>query len=370
MNAMGIIFASIYDSSLGDLTNKRTMASLPFGGRYRQIDFTLSNMCNSGISHVGIITRHNYQSLMAHIGSGGSWDMELGEQLEFLTPYAMGHNGSYRGKLDALNAVRIYLELAKEKYVILADSGVLCTMDLNQVLRQHIDSGWDVTVVTKDGIANGQKQLDLAVQVDETGLVTDMAVDYCADSTYCASMGIFVLEREYLIHACDEAVARSRYHFERDFLLREFAEGALKVGVYRFENVALFNESTEEYYRNSLAVLDAKVRHDLFRSDLTIYTRPRNEVPAYIGEEGKVYDSIVGDGSVIAGLVEHSVLFRGVHVAQGATIRDSVLLQDVDVGEGAQLSCVILDKDVQVRPGAKLIGTPEHPVIVKRGEIV
>ncbi len=370
MKALGIIFASIYDSSLGDLTNKRTIASLPFGGRYRQIDFTLSNMCNSGIHHVGIITKHNYQSLMSHIGSGQSWDMELGEQLEFLTPYAMGVNASYRGKLDALNAARIFLELAKEEYVILADSGVLCTIDLSKVLACHIASGCAVTVVTKAGIANGCKQLDLAVHVDENNIITDMAVDYCADSSYLASMGIFVMRREYLIQACAEAVARSRYHFERDFLLRGFTRGELTANVFQFQNVALFNESTEEYYRNSLAVLDADVRHGLFRSDLTIYTRPRNEVPAYIGPEAKFYDAIAGDGSVIAGYVDHSVLFRGVHVAQGAVIEDSVLLQDVDVGKDAQLRCVILDKDVRVRPGARLIGTPEHPVIVKRGEVV
>ena len=370
MKAMGIIFGSIYDASLGDLTNKRTMASLPFAGRYRQIDFTLSNMTNSGISRVGIISKHNYQSLMGHIGSGQSWDLELGENLDFLTPYALGHASSYRGKLDALNAQRNFLEINSEEYVILADSAVLCSIDLREVLNHHIASGVDVTVVTKAGIANGRKLLDLAVKADDEGMVTDMAVDYCAEEQYLASMGIFVLKRENLIHACIEAVARNRYHFERDFLLRGFNDGSLKVNVYQFQNVALFNESTEEYYRNSLAVLDADVRHDLFRSDMTIYTRPRNETPAYIGADGKVIDSIVGDGSIVAGQVEHSVLFRGVHVARGASIRDSILLQDVDVGAGAQLACVILDKDVRVRPGARLVGTPAHPVIVKRGEVV
>ena len=126
MTTMGIIFANIYDSSLGELTNKRTMASLPYGGRYRQIDFSLSNMTNSAIRHIGIITKYNYQSLMNHIGSGQEWDLELGEGgLEFLTPFAMGHNGSYRGKLEALDSAMNFLKISTEEYVVLADSGVL-----------------------------------------------------------------------------------------------------------------------------------------------------------------------------------------------------------------------------------------------------
>lgn len=370
MKAMGIIFASIYDSSLGDLTNKRTMASLPFGGRYRQIDFTLSNMTNSGIRHVGIITRSNYQSLMSHIGSGQSWDMELGEQLEFLSPYATGHSGAYRGKLDALNSVRIFLELAKEEYVVLADSAVLCTMDFSRALAEHIASGNDVTVIACKGIANGEKQLDLAIQVDENGVPRDVAVDYRADESYLASMGMFIMRRDFLLQVCDEAVSRSRYHFERDFVLNDWTAGSLKLGIYEFNSVALFNESTEEYYRNSLAVLDREVRHNLFRSDMTVYTPPRNEAPAYIGAEATVDNAIIGDGGVVFGKVEHSVLFRGVHVEADALVQDSLLMQGVEVGEGAELSCVILDKDVRVRPGSRLIGTPEHPVIVQRGEVV
>lgn len=115
MTTMGIIFANIYDSSLGELTNKRTMASLPYGGRYRQIDFSLSNMTNSAIRHIGIITKYNYQSLMNHIGSGQEWDLELGEGgLEFLTPFAMGHNGSYRGKLEALDSAMNFLKISTE----------------------------------------------------------------------------------------------------------------------------------------------------------------------------------------------------------------------------------------------------------------
>ena len=271
MTAMGIVFANIYDSSLGSLTNKRTMASLPYGGRYRQIDFSLSNMTNSGIRHIGIITKHNYQSLMNHIGDGEEWGLELEEGgLEFLTPFAMGHNGSYRGKLEALNSAKSFLEDSAEDYIILADSGVLCAIDFRKVLADHIASGADLTVVTKEGIANGEKQLDLAVRVDDNNRVTDLAVDYCAGKEYLASMGIFIISRELLIREVTEAVAHNRYHFERDLVMHGFAETGMTVNAYRFGGIALFNESTTEFYHNNLALVRPEVRYGLFGSGLRI----------------------------------------------------------------------------------------------------
>lgn len=371
MNAMGIVFANIYDSSLGQLTNKRTIASLPYGGRYRQIDFTLSNMSNAGMRHIGIITKYNYQSLMNHIGSGQEWDLDLEDGgLEFLTPFAMGHNGTYRGKIEALNSAIKYLELSREDYVILADSGVLCNIDLEQVLQHHINSGKDVTVVVKDGIANGVKQLDLAIRLDNAGQVADMATDYCADASYLASMGIFVISRELLAYYVKESVARSRYRFERDFLLLQYNARRLTVGVYKFQNVALFNESTLEYYKNNLALTIPEVRSSLFRGERTIYTKVRDRVPTYYGETAQVDNCIVADGCVLEGTIVHSVLFRQVRVEAGAVVRDSVIMNGSVIGAGAEISCVVMDKDVVVRPGVRLIGTPENPMIVRRGEIL
>ncbi len=369
---MGIIFANIYASSLGELTNKRTMASLPYGGRYRQIDFSLSNMTNSGIRHIGIITKHNYQSLMNHIGSGMEWDLNLGEGgLEYLTPYAQGHTGSYRGKLDALNSAMNFFRYATDDYVVLSDSAVLCAADLREVVDAHIASGADVTVVAKEGVANGKKQLDLAMKLDETGKVKDVAVDYCADKDYVASMGIFVMSREYLIHEVTEAVAHNYYHFERDLVMRNFAENGAKINPYIFRGVALFNESTAEFYHNNLMLIDPEIRHGLFnRPGFAIYTTVRNEVPSYYGDASEIDDCIVADGCTLEGKAERSVLFRGVKLGKNAQVRNSVIMQGCQIGEGAELECVILDKDVVVSPGKKLYGTMEHPLILNRGEIV
>lgn len=370
MNVMGIVFANIYESNLGDLTNKRTLASLPFGGRYRQIDFTLSNMSNSGIRHIGIITKHNYQSLMYHIGSGQEWDLEMEEGgLEYLTPFSMGSGRGYQGKLEALNSAMEFLEHAHEDYVVLADSAVVANMDLAAVVDAHVASGKDLTIVVKDGVANGTKQLDLAAKVVD-GEVVDLAVNYAAEPGYLASTGIFVISREKLIHFVKESVARSLYSIERDFILKQFTEKRLTVGTYEFEGVTMFLESTTEYYRNNLALLDREVRHGLFNIGRTVYTKVRDRVPTSYGAESDVNDCLAADGCELNGTVEHSVLFRQVKVCKGACVADSVIMNDCVIGAGAKVRYAILDKDVVVSEGAELIGSPENPIHIKRGNKV
>ena len=370
MNVMGIIFAN--DATLGALTDKRTIASLPFGGRYRLVDFHLSNMSAAGVRHVGIITRHNYQSLMNHIGSGEEWGLELEEGgLEFLTPYAMSKNDSYHGKLSAIYEAMNILEYGPDdEYVITCDSAVISNIDLQKVLASHIESGKDVTVVTKAGIADGKKQLDLALKLDDKGNIKDIAVDYIAPADYLASMDIFVMSKKYLRSTIREFIARNLFHMDRDLILGQWQKNATTINVFEFDGKALFNESLNEYFRNSLALIDADVRHDLFEGNHSVFTRVRDRVPSYYGEGCQIKNSILADGCMLEGAVENSVLFRQVTIGKDAQVRNCVIMNDTVVGEGAQLECVILDKDVVVRPGAKLCGTLSHPLVVKRGDIV
>ena len=370
MNVMGIIFAN--DAALGELTSKRTMASLPFGGRYRQVDFHLSNMAHAGIRHIGIISRHNYQSLMNHIGSGEEWGLELGEGgLEFLTPYAMSTTASYRGKLENLYFAMDFLEYGpSDELVVMADSAVLSNMDLTKILASHVESGRDITIVTKAGIANGRKQLDLAVKVDNQGEITDMAVDYVASEDYLASMDIFVLSKKWLIEQVKEHVAHNLFHMDRDLVLGLWQKKAVTLNVIQFDGVALFNESVEEYFRHSLALIDKDVRHDLFGANHPVFTKVRDRVPSYYGEGCEIENCIVADGCILEGEAEDSVLFRNVTICKDAEVENCVIMNDTVVGEGSELKYVILDKDVTVRPGSKLIGTPKNPIIIKRGDVV
>ena len=369
MNVMGIIFTN--DATMGELTDKRTVASIPFGGRYRQVDFALSNLACAGVRHIGIIARQNYQSLLNHIGDGEEWGLELEEGgLEFLTPYAQTATGSYRGKLESLVNAMDFLEYGDEdELVVLTDSAVLSNIDLRAVIDAHLASGKDVTVVTKAGVCNGEKKIDLAIKVED-GEIKDMAVNYVADDKYTASMDIFVLSKKFLIASVKYLIARDKFHMDRDLVMGGWQHGQVTVNTYAFEGVAMFNESIEEYFQNSMALIKKDVRADIFGGAHPVYTKVRDRVPTYYGEDCEVEDSVIADGCMIEGEVEDSILFREVTVAKDAEIENCIIFNDAVIGEGAELKYAILDKDVTVTPGAKLIGTKSNPIIVKRGETV
>ena len=369
MNVMGIIFAN--DATTGVLTEKRTMASLPFAGRYRQVDFALSNLTCAGVRHIGIISRHNYQSLMHHVGSGEEWGLELGEGgLEFLTPYAQSKRDVYRGKLDSLNTAMDFLTYGDDEYVVMVDSAIVSNVDLNAVIAAHVASGKDVTVVTKAGICNGEKNIDLALKLNDAGEIVDIVCDCQASADYVASMDIFVASKPWLIAKVQESYAHGVSHMDRDLIMGGWQNGSVSVNVYAFEGVALYNESEEEYYHNTLSLLDKEVRADIFGGAHPVWTKVRDRVPCYYGEKVKMENVLVADGCMLEGEVEDSVLFRQVTVEEGAEVEKCIIMNDCVIGAGAELKYVILDKEVTVTPGAKLCGTKNNPIIVKKGQTV
>ncbi len=370
MKVTGIIFAN--DGTASALTEKRTMASLPFGGRYRQIDFALSNLACAGIHRIGIVTRHSYQSLMNHVGSGEEWGLEMEEGgLEYLTPYASSTVSDYRGKLESLYSAMNFLEYGNEnELVVMIDSAVLCNIDLTEVIEAHIESGKDITVVTKSGIADGKRIADLAVKLDANGEIADMLVDYPAPADYETSMDIFVLNKRWLAETVREHIARNLYHMDRDLVLGMWQKGLISVNIYPYEGLAMFNESVEEYFCNSLSLTQKEVRGDLFGRNHPVYTKVRDRVPTYYGDECNIDNCSVADGCMLGGNVKNSILFRQVTVYPTAKVENCVVMNDTVIHEGAELVNVILDKDVVVRAGAKVIGTPSNPVIIRRGEVV
>ena len=369
MNVMGIIFAN--DATTGVLTEKRTMASLPFAGRYRQVDFALSNLTCAGVRHIGIISRHSYQSLMHHVGSGEEWGLELGEGgLEFLTPYAQSTQDVYRGKLDSLNTAMDFLQFGDDEYVVMIDSAIVSNIDLGAVVAAHVASGKDVTVVTKAGICNGEKNVDLALKLNDAGEIVDIVCDCKASADYVASMDIFVASKPWLIAKVQECYAHGISHMDRDLVMGGWQSGSVSVNTYAFEGVALYNESEEEYYENTMALLKKDVRADIFGGAHPVWTKVRDRVPCYYGENVKMENVLVADGCMLEGEVEDSVLFRQVTIEEGAEVENCIIMNDCVIGKDAKVKYAILDKDVTVSAGAELCGTKDHIIVVKKGETV
>ncbi len=364
---LGIIFSNIYDSSMGELTAHRTVASIPFGGRYRQIDFVLSNMVNSGVNTIGLITKYNYQSLMDHLGSCQEWDLNRKNGgLYFLPPFASGNTGVYRGKLEALNVAMTFLKNATEEYVIMSDCTVLCNIDYSRVLDFHRKGKYDITVIANQDQGTDFKG-DMVMRADPDGNVTEIALHYNTDRSTYLGMGMFIMRREALIEVVRECVSRGLYFFESDFIQRCFNDKQIRVGLYRFDGVTLRNNSIPSYFRNSMRLREEAVRNGLFRPEAPIYTKVRDEIPTYYGHVSRVEDCIVADGCHIHGTVVESILFRDVTVARNAHVKNSIVMQGCVIGEGARLENVIMDKNAAVRPGTVLIGASDSPVIIRKG---
>ena len=197
-----------------------------------------------------------------------------------------------------------------------------------------------------------------------------MLEDYAAPEGYLASADIFVLSKKFLLEKTEELIARNYYHMDRDLVLGGWQKGEVSVNVYPFDGVALYNESVAEYFANSLALINKDIRADLFGANHPVYTKVRDRVPTYYGEDCEIENSLLADGCIIDGEVENSILFRDVVVEKGAEVEHCVLMNDAVIGEGSELKYVILDKNVTVRPGSKLIGTKKNPIIIKRGDTV
>ena len=370
-NAFGIIFANIHDEALPQLTRNRTLGAVPLGGRYRLIDFILSDMVNSGITSVGVIARNNYHSLVNHLGSGKEWDLsrKFGG-LTVFPPYSTAGAGLYHGRLEAMKNIMSYIVRAREEYAVLADSNVILNIDLEKVVAQHEESNADVTCVYQTLELNERNPRDRVLyDTDANGRIRAVRADpRTAEGTCCNSLGIWVLKKDLLIRILDDAQTSGAKSFERDVLGRHCDDW--RILGYEFEGYAAQIRSVQGYYKAGTDLLDSNVRAELFPRQRPIYTRVHDEAPACYAEGAKVTGSLVANGCRIEGTVENSILGRGVYMAKGAVVRNSLLMQGVAISEGASVDCAIIDKNAYVAPGRNLSGAPTYPIVIEKGSRV
>lgn len=369
-NVLGLIFASMHDSEVIELTKKRTTGSIPFGGRYRLIDFPLSNMVNSGINEVGVITKSNYGSLLDHLGSGREWDLSSKHGgLHLLPPFSHVDSGMYRGRLEALNGVWEFVEHSNAEYVIMSDCNVVTTIDYKAAIAFHEQNEADITVIYgKYPYDSSKEQTATILGFDETGRINDVMINPQIAGECAISLNMFVIAKEVLRNIVVNSASRSEYNFTKDVL--QAKKNEYKIMGYEHREYFSKIDSIRAYYDANMALLDTKNRDNLFIKSAPIYTKIRDNGPVKFGLESDIKNSLIADGCVIDGTVENCVLCRGAKIGKGAVVKDCVIMQDTVIGKKCSISSVITDKNVEIGDEKIMTGSASYPLYIGKNAVI
>lgn len=372
INTMGLILSGWKKPDLKELSYIRSVSAIPIGGKYRAIDFILSNMVNSGIKNVGVLTQYSFRSLLDHLGSGKEWDLDRRYDGLFIFPPSLSgdDSGWYRGSADAMYNNLTFLKRSNEEYVAISQGNSIFKMQLDGMLEYHKKINADITLAYRkmyDYSAEDLTRLGI-IRLDGDNRVTDLQEKPLHPQTDIGSIGVYMIRRPLLISLLEECAAHGEYDFVKDIIIKKLG----KLGVYGYEFKGYWRNisSVQTYYRCSMDMLNPELRNELFIDGGKIYTKVKDEAPAKYNDEAEVRNSIIADGCFIEGVVENSVLFRGVMVAKGVTVRNSIVMQGSVIEQDASINYAILDKNVVLTKGKNLKGESDWPIVVGKNSVV
>lgn len=367
---LGLVFSNIHDGNIPELTTKRTVASIPFFGRYRLIDFALSNMVNSDIVKVGLITKSNYQSLMDHVGSGKDWDLARHYGgLFILPPFGATENNSlYTTRFEALKNVIGFLNKSDEEYVVLSDSDMVCNIDFRPVVKKHGESHADVTMIY---VEKDKKQIDygeneIFLTVDKDDCVKEITYDFVGETANLYT-NVLVVSRLTLINLINDGISHGKKHFVSQILKPLVKTG--KVKAFRHEGYYEEMTSLQKYYDESMKLLKREYRDEIFRK-ANVYTKVKDSAPTRYGDNAIVKNSLIADGCDVEGEVYNSIIFRGVKIGRGTVVKNCILMQNTLTGESVDMNCIIADKNVVIKDKRVLSGSENHPFFISKGTVI
>ncbi|WP_445489306.1 sugar phosphate nucleotidyltransferase [Niallia sp. 03133] len=330
---LGVIDATTYQDDLEELIAHRSLAALPIGGRYRLIDFVLSNMVNSGIGSVAIFPKYQYRSLMDHLGSGKNWDLDRKRDGLFFFPASIT-DGTSRG-IGSFNhfAANIdYFFRSKQEYALVANCFTVFNMNFSPVLTKHLQSGCDITEIRHNGSS-------LEMYLIKKTLLIDL-----------------VQNRDVTGYTCMKDVLMDIHH-------------NYKICDYEYSGYAEKIDSISNYFRVSKEILKTNIWTQLFKKESPIFTKVKDEPPTRYTNTGKVKNSMIANGCVIEGEIENSVVARAVKIGKGSVLKNCIIMQKCTIGENCMLDSVILDKDVTIENGAVMTGSINTPFVIRKGTV-
>ncbi|WJH34132.1 glucose-1-phosphate adenylyltransferase subunit GlgD [Paenibacillus aurantius] len=367
-DVMGVINLVNELDDMEELTYNRAVASVPFGGRYRLIDFILSSMVNSGIRNVAVFTHTKYRSLMDHIGSGREWDLARKRNGIFILPPAVEElQEMLRGDLFYFYKHRDYFYRSSQEYVVISRSHMVCNINLEDVVDFHKESKADITLVYKDDDDQNQAKCR-RIQVNSEGRVTVIQDHFGRTESNKISMEIFVMKKELLLDLVETSLSEGYDHFVRNAIMKN--TDRLTIYGYRYRGYLGVINTIQSYYQHSMKLLDPDVWNELFFKPGSIYTKVKDEPPTKYTPKSFVRNSLIANGCIIDGSVENCILFRGVKVGSGVHLKNSIIMQNCQISERASIENAILDKDVTVSNDTVLKGDPKAPFIAVKRKII
>ncbi len=366
---MSILFASGSESKLNELTLHRTTASLPFGGRYRLIDFTLSNLVNSGITQVGIVTRSNYQSLMDHIRQGRDWDLNRKNGgISVFPPFVYNSSREvYKGKIEAIYSIMSFLHHSSEQFVVITNCNIATNIDFGKMFDRHIETGADVTMLSHEGFTTTSRRI--VIERGEDDKVKDIyETEMSGEDKKEISLNTYLIKKDLLIELVQKAYARGQVDFEKDIIFPLVAEG--RVYAQKIDTYAAIIDDVKTYYNESMELLREDVRQQLFSAENRIYTKVKDSVPTVYGKGAHVQNSLLADGCIINGTVENSILFRNVRIEEGAVVKNSIIMENGVIGKNSSIKYAITDKDVIISENREISGFSTYPIVIVKGKRV
>lgn len=364
MRAIGIILAGGNNLKMQELSNKRAIAAMPIAGSYRAIDFALSNMSNSHVQKVAVLTQYNARSLNEHLSSSKWWDFGRKQGGLFVfTPTITSDNGFwYRGTADAIAQNLKYLKSSHEPYVVIASGDCVYKMDYNKVLEYHIAKKADITVVTKVLSPEESANRFGVLATDEDSRITEFEEKPLISKSNRISTGIYVIRRRQLIELIEQAAAEERYDFVKDILIRY--KDVKRIYAYEMDTYWSNISTVDAYFKTNMDFLQKKTRDYFFKEYPDVYSKIDDYPPAKYNPGAVVKNSLISSGCILNGYVENSILFKKVYVGNNCTIKNSIILNEVHIGDNTYIeNCIVESRDT-IKPGSTFIGEPGNIEIV------
>lgn len=366
MRAIGLVLAGGNSYRMKDLSQKRAIPAMPVAGNFRAIDFVLSNMSNSHITKVGVLTQYNACSLQEHLSSSKWWDFGRKQGgLHVFTPTVTSENSFwYRGTADAIYQNLSFLKESHEPYVIIASGDAVYKMDYNKLLEYHIAKNADITLVCTDIQNPSDCERYGMLSLDEEMNVNGFEEKPIVARSSTISCGIYVIRRRLLIELIEKCAEEERHDFVRDIIIRYM--NIKKICAYKIKEYWSNIASVEDYYRTNMDFLKPEVRNYFFKQYPDIYTKVEDLPPAKYNVGSNVRNSLVSSGSIVNGTVEGSILFKKVFVGSNCVIKNSIILNDVYIGDNSYIENCIVESGGTILANSYYKGDSEPKIVIEK----